>query len=342
MRIPGEFMSEEFNTAYMAALAGVVQPGEPVRAVQQDTTLSWLVARYRESQAWQGLSAETRKQSESHFRKALETAGDYPYAEIEPGDIEAARQRRLAESPSQAECYMKAMKRLFAWAASPASAAASPSGKQLLRVDPAAGLRTTVKRTARERADDDDPYSGFPAWTEQEVTRYEQHWPVGTRERLLLALFLHTGLRISDAAVLGWSHIENNIIKLRTKKTHTWVAIRMLPEFKEVLDASPTGTETVIGAHHARGKSRIDGRPVTPKAIGQMLGKACEAAQIEKSAHGLRKLAAIRMALNGATVSELNATFGWKGSKMAMLYTEYADRTRLSLGAAEKMRKRSV
>jgi hypothetical protein len=43
------------------------------------------------------------------------------------------------------------------------------------------------------------------------------------------------------------------------------------------------------------------------------------------------------MANNGATVSELNAVFGWTGAKMASRYTETADRERLALAAADKM-----
>ena len=43
------------------------------------------------------------------------------------------------------------------------------------------------------------------------------------------------------------------------------------------------------------------------------------------------------MAHNGATLSELNAMFGWTGAKMAMRYTQTADRERLALGAADKL-----
>jgi hypothetical protein len=44
-----------------------------------------------------------------------------------------------------------------------------------------------------------------------------------------------------------------------------------------------------------------------------------------------------RAAEAGATVAELNAVFGWKGTAMASLYTEAADRKRLAGDAMAKV-----
>jgi hypothetical protein len=60
-------------------------------------------------------------------------------------------------------------------------------------------------------------------------------------------------------------------------------------------------------------------------------------AGVNKSAHGLRKIGATRAANNGATVAQLNAIFGWTGSKMASLYTQNADRKRLAQDAITKL-----
>ena len=46
-----------------------------------------------------------------------------------------------------------------------------------------------------------------------------------------------------------------------------------------------------------------------------------------------RLIAATRAAENGATVAQLEAIFGWKGGRMASLYTETASRKRLALAA---------
>jgi len=62
------------------------------------------------------------------------------------------------------------------------------------------------------------------------------------------------------------------------------------------------------------------------------------AAGVPGSAHGLRKLAAIRLALAGATIPQLNAIFGWTGSEMAMYYIDMADRAQLARDGMQKLR----
>ena len=69
---------------------------------------------------------------------------------------------------------------------------------------------------------------------------------------------------------------------------------------------------------------------MTKERFGNAFRKACRAAGIRKSAHGLRKLAATRAADADATIWQLNAMFGWTGTKMAMRYTQAADRKRLA------------
>jgi hypothetical protein len=44
---------------------------------------------------------------------------------------------------------------------------------------------------------------GFHTWTDEEITRFEKRWPIGTRERLALDLLLYTGLARGDVVPLG-------------------------------------------------------------------------------------------------------------------------------------------
>ena len=80
-----------------------------------------------------------------------------------------------------------------------------------------------------------------------------------------------------------------------------------------------------------------NGRPLTKESFGNLFRKACQAAGVPGSAHGLRKIAATRAANAGATVAELEAIFGWSGGRMASLYTRAADRRRLAQGAMHKL-----
>lgn len=52
---------------------------------------------------------------------------------------------------------------------------------------------------------------------------------------------------------------------------------------------------------------------------------------------GCVRLPATRAAENGATVSELEAIFGWHGGRMASHYTKEANRVRLAREAMHKL-----
>ena len=78
---------------------------------------------------------------------------------------------------------------------------------------------------------------------------------------------------------------------------------------------------------------------MTKESFGNAFREACRAAGINKSAHGLRKLAATRAAEQGLSVAELEALFGWSGGTMASHYTKAANRKTLAQSGARKMHK---
>jgi hypothetical protein len=95
--------------------------------------------------------------------------------------------------------------------------------------------------------------------------------------------------------------------------------IPILPILQRTLDAGLTGELAFIC-----GKN---GKPLTKESFGNTFKDAYRAAGLHnRSAHGCRKIAATRAAEAGATVAELNAIFGWRGTAMASLYTASADR----------------
>ena len=97
----------------------------------------------------------------------------------------------------------------------------------------------------------------------------------------------------------------------------------------QTLAAGPCGDLTfIVGAN---------GRPMTKESFGNAFRDACRAAGVSKSAHGLRKIAAIRCAENEATVPQMNAIFGWSDAKMAMHYIEAANRKKMAADAMHKL-----
>lgn len=307
IRIRGEYGSKEFIEAYNAAIAGrQLNVSEPSKSSPE--SLAWLISRYRQSAVWTSLSMATRRQRENIFEHVIKSAGKFPYAKITRGDIAAGRDRR-ASTPAAANNYLKTMRALFRWAAE----------ADMISFDP-----TISVKSVRLSSD------GFHVWTTEEIARFEEKWPVGTRERLALTVLLYTGLRRGDAARLGRQHIRNGIITMRAEKTGTALVIPILPALQSVIDATPTTGDLALIAQR-------DGRGMTKESFGNWFKDACMTAGVPGSAHGLRKAGATRAAENGATERELNAIFGWSGSKMASHYTQTADRARLAKRAMGKL-----
>lgn len=307
IRIKATYGTPEFDEAYRAALAEntVQSTGKASQG-----TLEWLIGLYRQSEAWRNLSLATRKQRENFFLHVLKTAGREPVSRIDRAAIIRGRDKRAA-TPSQAKNFLSTMRGLFTWAVD----------ADLVRRDPTQGI--TLNKSKKPKA------GGFPVWTDEDVEVFERRWPRGTRERVMFDLFLYTGLRRGDAAIVGRQHVRNGVISIDTEKTGMRVTIPILPELQKTLDAGPTGDLAFIAASN--------GNPLTKESLGNLFRDACRAAGISKSAHGLRKAAATNAANHGATVAELEAIFGWAGGQMAALYTRSANRRALAADAMKKL-----
>jgi len=125
-QIRAEYGTPEFEAEYRALLDGMPKRE---KAAHSTDSLAWLIARYRETTAWQGLSAATRRQRENIFRQVIASAGDQPFARITSATIAAGRDRR-ATTPAQARHFLDAMRGLFRWA----------TKAQLVKADPTTGV----------------------------------------------------------------------------------------------------------------------------------------------------------------------------------------------------------
>lgn len=304
VRIRGTYGSDEFNEAYQAAIAGE-KPRAP-GAAKKDT-LQWLVDLHRKSGYWSDLSPATRKQRENIFRQVTKASGDVAVASIGKQAIIKGRDRRKS-TPSQARHFVDTMRSLFKWALD----------ANLVKTDPTLGVSTKKPGKA-----------GIPVWTDADIARYEDRWPRGTRERVMFDLFLYTGLRIGDVALLGKQHVRNGVIEIDTEKTGMRVTIPMLAPLAATLKVGPTGDMAYIATK--------TGQPILKNSLGNVFRVACRAAGVNKSAHGLRKAAATHAAEQGATVADLEAIFGWSGGQMASHYTRSANRKELAKKAMAKL-----
>jgi integrase len=303
--LKAEFGTPEFWQEYQEALSALPRDQRKVTA----GSLAWLIERYRETSAWTTFSLATRRQRELILRHVLATAGHVQAAKITPAHIAAGRDSRSA-TPVTARHFLDTMRHLFGWAVE----------AQHIPKDPTLGVKyPKLPKTG-----------GFIPWSEDDIASYERRWPIGTRQRVWLDVLAYTGLRRGDVVQLGRQHVRDGVAYIKTEKTDTQVALPILPLLAQTLAAGPCGDLTFIAG--------ANGRPLTKESLGKEFRKACRAAGLRnRTAHGLRKAAATRAAVSGATLAQLNAIFGWTGAKMALHYIETADRERLAGDAMAKL-----
>lgn len=305
-RLRSEFGSDAFNEEYEAALKGKAAP----RGKAAGGTLRWLWDAYRMTDAWKSLSAATRKQRENIMLHVLKANGAEPFGMVSSEDITAGLDRR-SDTPSAARNFLDTMRGMFQWAKS----------RRHVRVDPTKDVKPPRRRKG----------AGFAPWSREDVAAYQKRWPIGTHERVWLDVLLYTGLRRGDAAAVGNRHVtEEGILSIETEKTGTLIVMPVLTVLQRTLLAGPRGQSTwIVGKR---------GRSFVKEAFGDSFVEAARAAGVEKSAHGVRKIAATVAAENGATEAELDAIFGWSGGRMAAQYTKSANRARLAAQAVEKLK----
>jgi len=309
--LPGDYGSPEFRRAYGEALHRHTQGiGGPA-----PHTLGWLIDEYLGAPQWANTARETRKQFKYQFARMKERAGPMPLREMTAAHVAKGRDVRAAK-PTDANKFVKASRKLYAFAVE----------RGWLRSNPAKDVALVPLPNRR---------TGFHTWTEDEVARFEAHWPIGTRERLALDLLLYTGVRRSDVVRLGRQHVKNGEIVIKTEKSVNMgypveITVTVLPPLARSIEATGTGDLAFL--------ITAKGTPFGKESFGTWFKKACKAAGVPGSSHGLRKIAAVRSAENGATEIELNAMFGWSdGSKESAAYVRSANRAKLSRKSSIKM-----
>lgn len=304
IRLPGAYGSREFARAYEAALAGskpLPRPAAPV------ATLRWLVDRFYESPRFDRLRPNTQRNYRLELERVCKTGGALKFAMLAASDIRAGMMRREAR-PSMVNEYIRAMRAIFRFA-----------------VDSGWMEKSPVEGITAERPKTD----GFHTWTVEEVARYQARHPVGTQARLALDIMLYTGLRRSDAIVLGRQHVRGGNIHIRAGKNGAEIVLPILPPLAGSIEATRTGDMVFL--------INTRGQPWKNISFGYWFADRCREAGVPGRAHGLRKAGATIAANNGATPFELMAMYGWSSTKVAEIYTRKADRKRLAERAANTL-----
>jgi integrase len=181
---------------------------------------------------------------------------------------------------------------------------------------------------------------GHHTWSEAEVIAFENRYPVGSRARLALSLLLFTAQRRGDVVRMGRQDIRGDQIAVRQEKTSEPLLIPLHPYLKQVLDALPKKNMTFLMTEQ--------GAPFTSNGFGNWFRDRCDESGLPQcSAHGLRKLATVRLVEAGCTNEQIRAITGHRSDSSLRAYTRKADQAKLArqavatLVAAEREQKLS-
>ena len=303
--------SSEFWAEYEACKNGEAAPAiEPGEARTAPGTIGHLIVRYYRSADWQRPNEKTQHTYRLVIERFRNAFGDVPLRQF-GYEQASAIMAKMAAKPDAANRVRKLMRRVWR----------EGMRLDLVTVNPWDLTRPYVVR------------GGYPTWTEAEIDRFKAAFPVGTRERLALALMLNTGQRRGDAIRLGPQNLKGGRLVFVQRKTGKALDLPVVAELREALEGFEAGHLCFLTTAH--------GRPFADAGFGNWFGAACKAAGVPGRAHGLRKAAARRLAEAGATNQQIKAVTGHRSDAEVARYTEAANQARLADSAVAKLANRS-
>jgi integrase len=305
--------TDAFLAEYRQAAAGKVIPTQKAAATKPTAdTLSWLIERYFESAEFKQLHSRTQYVRRLILGHVASADGSKPYRQLETKHVRRMRDLK-ADQPEAANGRVKALRAVYAWAVLP-------------------GVELATNNPAKDVPYIEAKGDGHHSWTDEEIAQFEARHPVGTKARLAMGLLLLSSQRRSDVVLFGpghvhdgWLHFTQQKNKDREKKA-IYLEIPIQRELQEILDATPTGTETFLVTEF--------GKPFTVNGFGNWFRARCDEAGLKHcSAHGLRKAAARRLAEAHKSGHQIKAITGHRTLKEIDRYTKAVDQ-RLLAGQA--------
>ncbi|WP_278029234.1 tyrosine-type recombinase/integrase [Roseicyclus salinarum] len=249
------------------------------------------------SPEWAKLASSTRKNRAAILRRYVKAQGARPLSSITTGDIEAAL---YAKGGNGAINELKALKSVFEYAKRLRFIASNPTrGIELVR--PAS--------------------KGFATAGPEDISKFQERWPVGTTERLIFDLALYSGAARADLTQLSRRNVAGDILSFKRQKTGVLAQVPLTSELRAVIERTPH----IAPAFLLTSK----GKPFSAAGLGNLFGDAARAAGITARLHGLRKAFCVYWAEQGVTTHQIAAMAGHTSLSEVERYTRAADRRRM-------------
>lgn len=305
------FDAEPFSKAWWAEYKACCENSEseaiePGASRTIPGTVNELIVRFYESRDWQGPNAKTKHSFRLVIERFRAAVGHLPVASIDYAVADNIH-TKFATRPTAGNKLRKLLIRIW------------DEGRRRKMVGENPWILTKPYKET----------GSFHTWTEAEIRKFKDRWPIGTKQYLALALMLNTAQRSNDARLLGPDNIIDGKLHVCQSKTGIELNLPIVLELQTALKAS-----RVTGPAFLKTEA---GQPFTQKGFGNWFSDACKAAGVPGRAHGLRKAAARRMDELGVTNSEGMAWTGHKSDAQYRRYTAGSSQARLADQAAAKM-----
>jgi integrase len=266
-----------------------------------------LLAAYQRSPEWAALAPRTVKGRAAALRH-LDEIKHLAVADLRRRHILELRDGIAAGiGPGAANAFSAALTTMFAWA----------RDRGWIEHSPADRIRAL-------------PGGHFPTWAEADLTRALDVAPPAIRRALLLAV--HTGQRRGDLVAARWSDMAGGAWRLTQEKTKRRLTIPLHPALAAEMATWRKTAVTVLTTEA--------GTPWDRDGLTMALMRALTPIGLKgHNLHGLRKLAAVRLAEAGCSAHEIAAITGHSSLDQVALYTREADQARLAKAAILRLQK---
>jgi integrase len=300
--------SEDFMRQYATALEGVQALAIDIGAERTiPGSFNALCVSYYRSPEYRALAPISQRNRRNVIERFRVEHGHKPVARLDRVHIQGFIEAK-ADTPEAANVLLKTLRLLLNYAIFIGMIPSNPA---------------LAVRGFRSKGD------GLHTWTESEATQFEARHPIGSKARLAFALLLYSAQRKSDVARMGWQHIKSDAIEVRQQKTDAKLLIPVHPDLSRVLALAPKTNLTILTSERSA--------PFSSSGFSVWFRKCCDDAGLPNcTAHGLRKLAATRLANSGCTPAQIMAITGHRSMSELLRYTRAADQERLAKEALSK------
>ncbi len=298
----GDYGREEFAASYRAALTGETAAPSLIGASRTVAgSLNAVIIGYKLSKLWTGLS----KNSQRTRIPIMERLRTGPWGAVMVGDLAQKHVKAILGTVPDGHArkhWLKSLRALFAYAVE----------SEMIESDPSAGIKVKVPKS-----------DGYWTWTDEEITKYRDYWPLGSEARLVLEFALETASRRCEVARLGRQHVKAGRILIRRVKGCNEVNIQISAPLAAAIAAMPASDRLTYLAGE-------DGQPLSPNALGKRFAEwATEAGLPDRCRmHGLRKSMTAQLASSGASPHQIMAVTGHKSVAEVQRYAEKYNRAK--------------